>query len=210
MQNTTKLDLIKSVSNQTKVPAYDVRKIIEIFFDIIVEHLGKTNRIEIRGFGSIFMKKRRAKLVRNPKKPSDTKILPQRWSPVLRFSKEFKTAINRPLSSRVEKISDYFFIPVLRDFVDKEIDNTVAAVDTLIKEDAKNIVLDFNNVRYIYSPGFSGLVKINRMINDSGSKLFIVNIKSNILSKFESVKMDKVIPVFTSKKDFIAGKISSK
>lgn len=202
MSNVTKLELITEITHETNIPTVDVRQIVECFLKSIEDHLVKNERLEIRGFGSVYMKKRKKKLVRNPKSPQETKILPERWSPVLRYSKELKSVINRGNIPQVEKKGEFFFVTVFRDFVDSEIEQVSQTVEDLVLKDSKYVVVDFDKVRYIYSPGLSCLVKFNQKLKEMGGQFYLINIKPSVLSKLESVNLDKTISLFKTKEDF--------
>ena len=63
-----KSDLIKKLNIKFKsLSPIDTEKIIELFFNKIVQSLCDGKNIEIRGFGSFKRKINKAKFVRNPK-----------------------------------------------------------------------------------------------------------------------------------------------
>jgi anti-anti-sigma factor len=202
MSNVTKLDLINEVARETSVSAIEVRTAIETFFEVVEKQLSQNRYLEIRGFGSLFMKLRKPKLVRNPKRPQEIKTLPSRYSPVLQFSKEFKAAVNHPHGYEVEIKGNFHLVTVARDFVDTEIEMVSATIDKLLKEDPKNIILDFEQVRYIYSPGLSALIRYNQLAKEQGKQVYIVNIKVNVFNKLVSSNLDKVLTTFASWDDF--------
>jgi len=66
----TRQDLIEQVSKAIEdVPSVDVASAVEITFDYIVDSLLKGDRVEIRGFGSFYLGKRRIAPGTNLAKP---------------------------------------------------------------------------------------------------------------------------------------------
>jgi integration host factor subunit beta len=204
MSNVTKQELCSQITKATNISVTEVRLVIENFFSLISDHLEKNERLEIRGFGSLYMKHRKPKLVRNPKRPEDTKTLPERWAPVLRFSKDLKAAINRPHAALVENKGDFHFVMVFRDFVDTEIEQVNDTIEGLLSQGITHIATDFSTVRYIYSPGLSGLIRFNRLCKEAGGQFYVVNVKPSVMNKIESVNLDKALSVYTTKEQLLA------
>ena len=64
----TKSDLIQKITEKNKfLLQKDIQKIVDIFFNKISDSLENTNRIELRGFGAFGVKKREARIARNPR-----------------------------------------------------------------------------------------------------------------------------------------------
>lgn len=67
MCTVTKKDLIDRICQQTRVRRTCVKTSIQLFLDLIVEELGKGNRLEFRDFGVFELKTRAARTAQNPK-----------------------------------------------------------------------------------------------------------------------------------------------
>lgn len=206
MKNVTRHELVATIAAETQIKFDDVRQVLEEFFHCIENHLASNHRLEIRGFGSIYMKQRKPKLVRNPKRPQETKILPARWAPVLRYSRELKVAINQPFGPETESIFGYDFIVLSRDFVESEIQKAVSTFDDLVSQGSKKMVVDFLNVRYIYSPGLAALARFQRILNEKDGQLFLVNVKPSVQAKLESVNLERLIPLYRTREAFFNDK----
>ncbi|MFH2012960.1 MAG: integration host factor subunit beta [Pseudomonadota bacterium] len=64
----TKSQLVEKLSeNLTSITKKEVKLIVDIIFDSMIDSLKKGERIEIRGFGSFKVKERNARNGRNPK-----------------------------------------------------------------------------------------------------------------------------------------------
>ena len=63
-----KSDLIIKIANlNPSIYQKDATKIVNVFFDTITKALSKNERVELRGFGVFDVKKRKARIARNPK-----------------------------------------------------------------------------------------------------------------------------------------------
>ena len=64
----TKSDLIQKITEKNNfLLQKDIHKVIDIFLNKISESLENGNRIELRGFGAFGVKKREARIARNPR-----------------------------------------------------------------------------------------------------------------------------------------------
>ncbi|PIZ19473.1 MAG: integration host factor subunit beta, partial [Deltaproteobacteria bacterium CG_4_10_14_0_8_um_filter_43_12] len=64
----TKSKLVEKISeNLTSITKKDIKVIVDVIFDSMIDSLKKGERIEIRGFGSFKVKERNARNGRNPK-----------------------------------------------------------------------------------------------------------------------------------------------
>ena len=63
-----KSDLISKIANlNPSIYHKDATKIVNVFFETITKALSKNERVELRGFGVFDVKKREARIARNPK-----------------------------------------------------------------------------------------------------------------------------------------------
>ena len=90
-----KSDLIlKILESEPTLFKKDVTKIVNIFFDTISNAIAKGERVELRGFGVFDVKKREARIARNPKN-GDVVAVPAKKVPFFRMGKDMKDRINR-------------------------------------------------------------------------------------------------------------------
>ena len=88
----TKADLIDEIARVAETTKHDAKVIVESILDSIVRALRKSEKVEIRGFGSFGTRPRRARIGRNPK--SGIKVsVPAKRVPYFRASKEVKALI---------------------------------------------------------------------------------------------------------------------
>lgn len=67
MATITKKELIDRISEDTKQKRVQVKLVVQQFLDLMIEELGRGNRLEFRDFGVFETKVRRARVAQNPK-----------------------------------------------------------------------------------------------------------------------------------------------
>ncbi|MGD9369765.1 MAG: HU family DNA-binding protein [Desulfobacteraceae bacterium] len=90
-----KADLVNALKNQNGFTRQQAEKIVDIFFNTMSEALSKGERVEIRGFGSIFVKDYKPYTGRNPKTGEPVLVKPKKL-PFFRCGKELKERVDRP------------------------------------------------------------------------------------------------------------------
>jgi integration host factor subunit beta len=90
----TKSDLIERVAARLPhISKKDTEIVVNTIFDSMTEALRRSDRIEIRGFGSFQVKVREAREGRNPKTGEEVKI-PAKRTPFFKVGKELKERID--------------------------------------------------------------------------------------------------------------------
>jgi integration host factor subunit beta len=90
-----KSDLIIKIANlNTSIYQKDATKIVNVFFDTITKALSRNERVELRGFGVFDVKKRKARIARNPKN-GDAVAVPEKKVPYFRMGKGMKDRLNK-------------------------------------------------------------------------------------------------------------------
>jgi integration host factor subunit beta len=90
----TKSDLINSVAKRyPALKMHDIKKLVDIIFAEITSALASKQRIEIRGFGSMSIRERKARLARNPKTNESIELM-GRNVVYFRMGKEFFNRLN--------------------------------------------------------------------------------------------------------------------
>ena len=90
----TKSELIKQLTE--KFPGFylkDMREIVDVVFDEISAGLVEGNRVELRGFGAFSIRRRKARMARNPKTNQPVALL-ERNALYFRAGKELKDQLN--------------------------------------------------------------------------------------------------------------------
>ncbi len=90
----TKTDLIEKVSMKTdSLTKKQTEIVVNMLFDSIKDALASGDKIEIRGFGSFRIRKRRNREGRNPK-TGETVIVPDKVVPFFKAGKELKELVD--------------------------------------------------------------------------------------------------------------------
>ena len=89
----TKVDLVDEVVRVAKVNKKHAEIIVNTVFSSIVEALHQEEKIELRGFGSFRVRRRRPRQGRNPK-TGDRVEVPEKRIPYFKPGKELKDLIN--------------------------------------------------------------------------------------------------------------------
>lgn len=90
----TKRELIDEVSKRfPHLSHQDSEVVVNSIFDCMVDALGRGERIEIRGFGSFVVKKRRAREGRNPKTGQIVSVAAKRV-PFFKVGKELRLRVD--------------------------------------------------------------------------------------------------------------------
>ena len=88
-----KADLVNALKNQNGFSRQEAETIVDIFFNSMAESLSGGERVEIRGFGSIFIKQYKSYTGRNPKTGEPVNVQPKRL-PFFRCGKELKERVD--------------------------------------------------------------------------------------------------------------------
>jgi len=63
----TKKDIVRSIAEQLDLPQLRTKELVQKTFDALIETLVRDGRIELRNFGVFQIKKRKARMARNPR-----------------------------------------------------------------------------------------------------------------------------------------------
>jgi DNA-binding protein HU-beta len=92
----TKADIVNEVSAATGLTKVETEAVLEGVIKSIGSSLKKNKRVDIRGFGSFIVKKRKAREARNPA-TNETVSLKERFVPTFKVSKILKKEVNQSL-----------------------------------------------------------------------------------------------------------------
>ncbi len=97
----TKADLVRIVSDETGIVRKDVALAIDAYLEAVKDAMRGGAHIELRGFGTYKLKKRKQRIGRNPK-TEDEVIVPERIVPTFKFSRGFKKDVNKANKDMLE------------------------------------------------------------------------------------------------------------
>ena len=74
----TKKDIVARIANDTDVKQVDVKKVVQMTFDVIIDALAEGQKIELRNFGVFKTKSRKGRMGRNPRTGQQVPVEPKR------------------------------------------------------------------------------------------------------------------------------------
>ena len=91
----TKRDLVVKVAKETGFVQTDVAVIVQQMIDCVSAELTAGKSVEFRNFGVFEVKVRKSRTGRNPKKPGETVVIPERLVVKFRAGKELRKAVEK-------------------------------------------------------------------------------------------------------------------
>jgi len=67
VQIVTKKDIVRTIAEQIELPQLRTKELVQKTFDALIDALVREGRIELRNFGVFQIKKREARMARNPR-----------------------------------------------------------------------------------------------------------------------------------------------
>ena len=95
----TRADLIEELAKVSNLTKKESETIVNTIFDTITEALAKGDKVELRGFGSFRIRRRRARRGRNPKTGTSINVPPKRV-PFFKVGKELRQLVNAAVALR--------------------------------------------------------------------------------------------------------------
>ena len=89
----TKRELVVRIAGEVGLPQQQVFSVIQKTLDYITESLAKGENIEFRDFGVFEIKIRKPRIGRNPNKPENTVVIPQRRVVKFKPGKQMKALV---------------------------------------------------------------------------------------------------------------------
>ncbi|MFC1667681.1 HU family DNA-binding protein [Candidatus Omnitrophota bacterium] len=74
----TKKDIVVKIANDSGIKQIDVKKVVQMTFDIIIDALTKGEKIELRNFGVFKIKSRKGRMGRNPRTGQQVPVEPKK------------------------------------------------------------------------------------------------------------------------------------
>ena len=92
----TKAEVVSEIAQKTGIEKVAVQNVVETFFDVMMENMGKGEDVFFRGFCSFIVKKRERKIARNIAAKTSIVIEPHyvpAFKPAKTFSDEIKLKV---------------------------------------------------------------------------------------------------------------------
>ncbi len=92
----TKADIVDVIASGTGLTKVETEAVVDGFIQTVIASLRDGRNIEIRGFGSFKVKKRKGRMARNPRTGEQVPVQ-DHYVPIFKVSKELKTVVNENL-----------------------------------------------------------------------------------------------------------------
>jgi len=90
----TKADLIEELALLSELSKKSSEIVVKTFFNSIVESLTRGDKVELRGFGTFKLRRRRARIGRNPRTGERVDV-PSKVVPFFKPGKELRKLVDR-------------------------------------------------------------------------------------------------------------------
>jgi len=89
----TKKDIVLKITDMTGIKQVDVKTIVQKTFDVIIDSLIRSEKVELRNFGVFKIKERKARFGRNPRTGASVPVPPRKvvvFKPGLEMKQKIK------------------------------------------------------------------------------------------------------------------------
>ncbi|HTR80609.1 MAG TPA: HU family DNA-binding protein [Bacteroidota bacterium] len=92
----TKADIVDVIASGTGLTKVETEAVVDGFIQTVIASLRDGKNIEIRGFGSFKVKKRKGRVARNPRTGEQVRV-DEHYVPIFKVSKDLKSIVNENL-----------------------------------------------------------------------------------------------------------------
>ena len=92
----TKADIVDVIASGTGLTKVETEAVVNGFIQTVIASLRDGKNIEIRGFGSFKVKKRKGRVARNPRTGEQVQV-DEHYVPIFKVSKDLKAIVNENL-----------------------------------------------------------------------------------------------------------------
>ncbi len=92
----TKADIVDVIASATGLTKVETEAVVDGFIQTVINAMREGKNIEIRGFGSFKVKKRKGRVARNPR-TGEQVMVDEHFVPVFKVSKELKHSVDENL-----------------------------------------------------------------------------------------------------------------
>jgi len=97
-----KSELIAALAEKTELSKKDAEKALNAFVEVTSGSLAKGEKVQLIGFGTFDVKKRPARMARNPRTGAEIKIAASK-APAFKAGKALKDKVNTPAKKKGKK-----------------------------------------------------------------------------------------------------------
>jgi DNA-binding protein HU-beta len=89
----TKADIVDKIASATGLTKVETEVVVDGFITSVIDAMKEGKNIEIRGFGSFKVKKRKGRMARNPR-TGEQVVVVEHFVPTFKVSKEMKQQVD--------------------------------------------------------------------------------------------------------------------
>ena len=93
--NLTKREIVLEIYKKTDFPQKQITETVQLTLDVILNALAEGRNVELRNFGVFEVQKRKPRVGRNPNKPENEVIIPERAVVKFKSGKILKKVIKK-------------------------------------------------------------------------------------------------------------------
>jgi DNA-binding protein HU-beta len=94
--HVTKADIVDVIASATGLTKVETEAVVDGFIQTVINAMKEGKNIEIRGFGSFKVKKRKGRIARNPRTGQQV-MVDEHYVPIFKVSKELKHVVDENL-----------------------------------------------------------------------------------------------------------------
>lgn len=92
----TKADIVDVIASATGLTKVETEAVVDGFISTVIDAMKAGKNIEIRGFGSFKVKKRKGRMARNPR-TGEQVMVEEHFVPIFKVSKDLKHVVDENL-----------------------------------------------------------------------------------------------------------------
>ena len=96
----TKADIVDVIASATGLTKVETEAVVDGFISTVIDAMKEGKNIEIRGFGSFKVKKRKGRVARNPR-TGEQVMVDEHFVPIFKVSKDVKHLVDANLKNKM-------------------------------------------------------------------------------------------------------------
>ncbi len=96
----TKADIVDVIASATGLTKVETEAVVDGFISTVIDAMKEGKNIEIRGFGSFKVKKRKGRVARNPR-TGEQVMVDEHFVPIFKVSKDVKHLVDANLKKKM-------------------------------------------------------------------------------------------------------------
>ncbi len=96
----TKADIVDVIASATGLTKVETEAVVDGFISTVIDAMREGKNIEIRGFGSFKVKKRKGRVARNPR-TGEQVMVDEHFVPIFKVSKDVKHLVDENLKKKM-------------------------------------------------------------------------------------------------------------